>query len=58
MEQIVSKWTDRIARMRVGWTIRLRNGKLAVITWIADNHESYTAKEIEEANRGGEQPQQ
>ena len=38
MAQIVSKWNDR--RLRVGWTIRLRNGKLAVITWVAPRGES------------------
>ena len=41
-EQLVSDWRDRISRMRVGWTIRLNNGKLARITWIADTHEAST----------------
>jgi hypothetical protein len=47
MAQIVSKWDDR--RLRVGWTIRLRNGKLAVITWMSprgDGWACYTAKPI------------
>lgn len=47
MAQIVSGWKDRIERMRVGWTIRLNNGKLARITWIADTGRAYSAKVIE-----------
>jgi hypothetical protein len=53
----ISDWTDRIERMRVGWTIRLKNGSLARITWIAPLFNTYMAEEIKEASRGGEEAQ-
>ena len=54
---IVSKYTDRIERMRVGWTVRLRNGALGRITWIADNKQSFMVAPLPlsgEGNGGGE----
>lgn len=42
MSMAVSRWNDR--RIRVGWTVRLRNGKLAKVTWRSDTDASYMAK--------------
>jgi hypothetical protein len=42
-DQIISKWNDK--RLRLGWTIRLNNGKIAKITWM--DGKTYTAKVIE-----------
>lgn len=48
MEKPISKWNDK--RLRVGWTIRLANGKLAIVTWICNGQ--MMAKPIE--SNGGE----
>ena len=50
MALLVSKYNDRRhgkLAANVGWTIRLANGKLALVTWVAANRVAFMAKVLE-----------